>query len=124
MTSCSILQNDCKSEYTATNLKISENSPFVISAGLSVLPGYTETACVKCENGFQEVYHKDLEVTQRGKCLQSLSKVEKTPEFTALDYSEINQNKVISSDWQSFFINSDQENCPMTKCILMDESCD
>ena len=67
----------------------------MISAGLSVLPGYKEKVCVKCTNNFQDVFHRDLEVTQNGKCLQSLSK-KPVPKFEALEYNKNDQKTVIS----------------------------
>lgn len=40
-----------------------------------------------------------------------------------MEYAENDQKTVISNGWQALFINSDEGNCPMTKCYLKDAEC-
>ena len=93
-----------------------------ISFQKSVPLGYTESICIKCQNSDQTITQDNFTVTQRSKCLTTLSDAQNPLGDQAFSYDS--QPASIGSGYTSFFANSDVVNCPVTMCSLRQQGCE
>ena len=122
---CSVLKAGCQEELGgSSNVVLSKSEDEVnwsISFKKSVPLGYTESICIKCQNSDQTITQDNFSVTQRSKCLTTLSAAQNPLGDQSFSYDS--QPAEVGSGYTSFFANSDEVNCPVTMCALKQQGC-
>lgn len=101
----------------------SESEDFQIGVKTNVPLGYAENVCVECSNKMQSIQRKVLKVKQTDKCITSLTAAGNELPDPILEFSVEIHAKRITEGWSSFFTNSDESMCPITKCSLLKAGC-
>ena len=73
VTSCVLLQKDCKTNYTSLDLSMETKSPWRLMVGEKATPNKVESMCIKCSNAFTSTTWDKFTVKQTGSCLNVLS---------------------------------------------------
>lgn len=63
VTSCELLEKDCKTPYTGLALKMSKTFPFNLEVGEKAVTNKDEPSCIKCGNGFVDATYDKMIIT-------------------------------------------------------------
>lgn len=62
LTKCTLTQEGCKLALSSTNISLTTSSSQTITVKKDIIPGYEETVCLTCENGYQTITKDSLVV--------------------------------------------------------------
>jgi hypothetical protein len=105
-------------------VNMGDSSPWDMTAEKDRAAGYSQSLCVSCTNGAQNITIDDWVVTQTASpCASTLTVPSSDPGTLSLTYSSSAGN--YKHNWypEEYFSNTDSSNCPITSCTLYDSDC-
>ena len=128
VTNCFFRTTDCKLEYSPKYVQIDKQFPWMISAFQNVNSGYSESFCLRCTYGKENLIidHQKILVTQypdtkkEVDCSKFVSK--KTVPSKVIHYDPIVKDQLFIGKPDFFFLNTYKFACP-EKCELYESNC-
>jgi len=119
--SCQLMQEGCREALNSTELRVSPEFPFLITAKNGLRDGFNESFCVECTNGADTVTYDEFSFTQIRDCSSKVT-LNKTLEIEALSFEKVNATTVLG-DYSLFFKNIAPESCLAESCQILEPGC-
>ena len=124
--SCEIRQfPECKEPNLKSNFIVKGSSPNIkIAIKQTSLSGYNETSCIACSSLHETRIYYNFRVTQQVSCYQSIKLKDDSIPLSKFKYENDKTMKTLGLDYKSFFVNQNDDFCPINKCSLLNLFCD
>ena len=119
---CALKEVGCRYVLSIPTISMTKQPPFSILVA-SKVEGFSHLICVECTNGAQTLVFDNFNITQPSKCLDTLSNNPQSKTELIREYKESIEPEAIIEQTKTYFINSNEDECPISKCELRAKGC-